>query len=260
MADKFEDIVYSKADGVAVITLNRPQSMNSFGLKMLSELLAAITDAKSDREVRVVVLTGAGRGFCSGADVKNFAATSAYQEGLLSAVKQMALAVEAFEKPYLAAVNGAAVGGGFDVATMADIRIASEKAKFAVNHVRIAGVSIDGGYYFLNRVLGMAKTMELVLTRRFFDAREALAMGYVNQVVSHDDLMKVTMELAKDIAKASQPAIQAAKRLVHRATVQTLDEQIKDVQAAQRELWQTADPSEGTSAVIERRPASFVSE
>jgi enoyl-CoA hydratase/carnithine racemase len=102
--------------------------------------------------------------------------------------------------------------------------------------------------------------MELVLTRRFFDAREALAMGYVSQVVSHDDLMRVTMELAKDIAKASQPAIQAAKRLVRRATVQTLDEQIKEVQAAQRELWQTADPLEGTSAVIERRPASFVRE
>jgi len=259
MADKFEDIIYSKDDGVAVITLNRPQSMNSFGLKMLSELVAAFADAKSDREVRVVVLTGAGRGFCSGADVKSFT-TSAYQEGLLSAVKQMAQAVEAFEKPYVAAVNGAAVGGGCDIATMADIRIASEKAKFAVNHVRIAGVSIDGGYYFLNRVLGMAKAMELVLTRRFFDAREALAMGYVSQVVAHDDLMQATMELAKDIAKASRPAIQAAKRLVRRATVQTLDEQIKEVQAAQRELWQTADPLEGTSAVIERRPASFVNE
>ncbi len=260
MADNFEDIVYSKDDGVALITLNRPQSMNSFGLKMLSELLSALTDAKSDREVQVVVLTGAGRGFCSGADVKNFAVTTAYQEGLLNAVRQMAQAVENFEKPYIAAVNGAAVGGGFDVVTMADIRIASEKAKFAVNHVRIAGVSIDGGYYFLNRVLGMAKTMELVLTRRFFDAQEALALGYVNQVVPHDDLMQVTMELAKDIAKASQPAILAAKRLVRRATVQTLDEQIKDVQAAQRELWQTADPLEGTSSVIERRPASFVSE
>jgi 2-(1,2-epoxy-1,2-dihydrophenyl)acetyl-CoA isomerase len=259
MADKFEDIIYAKDDGVAVITLNRPQSMNSFGLKMLSELLAAITDAKSDREVRVVVLTGAGRGFCSGADVKSFT-TSDYQEGLLNAVRQMALAVESFEKPYVAAVNGAAVGGGCDIATMADIRIASEKAKFAVNHVRIAGVSIDGGYYFLNRVLGMAKTMELVLTRRFFNAREALAMGYVNQVVPHDDLMPVTMELAKDMAKASQPAIQAAKRLVRRATVQTLDEQIKEVQAAQRELWRTADPLEGTSAVIQRRPASFVRE
>lgn len=259
MVDKFEDIIYVKDDGVAVITLNRPQSLNSFGLKMLSELLAAFTNAQSDREVRVVVLTGAGRGFCSGADVKSFT-TSAYQEGLLSAVRQIALAVEAFEKPYVAAVNGAAVGGGCDIATMADIRIASEKAKFAINHVRIAGVSIDGGYYFLNRVLGMAKTMELVLTRRFFDAREALAMGYVTRVVPHDDLMPVTMELAKDLAEASQPAMQAAKRLVRRATVQTLEEQIKEVQAAQRELWQTEHPREGTSAVIERRRASFVNE
>ncbi len=259
MADQFEDIIYVKDDGVAVITLNRPKSLNSFGLKMLSELLAAITDAQNDREVRVVVLTGAGRGFCSGADVKSFT-TSAYQEGLLNAVRQMALAVEAFEKPYVAAVNGPAVGGGCDIATMADIRIASERATFAINHVRIAGVSIDGGYYFLNRVLGMAKTMELVLTRRFFDAREALAMGYVTRVVPHDDLMPVAMELAKDLAQASQPAMRAAKRLVRRATVQTLEEQIQEVQAVQRELWQTAHPAEGTSAVIERRRASFDNE
>ena len=259
MSDKFEDIIYTKDNGVAVITLNRPQSMNSFGLKMLSELLAAVNNAKTDRETRVLVLTGAGRGFCSGADVKSFT-TSAYQEGLLSAVKKMAQAVESFEKPYIAAVNGAAVGGGFDIATMADIRIASENAKFAVNHVRIAGVSIDGGYYFLNRVLGMAKTMELVLSRRFFDAREALSMGYVTQVVPQDNLMQVTIELAKDMSQASQPAIKAAKNLVRRATVQTLDEQLEEVQAAQRVLWQTDDPLEGTSAVIERRRASFTKE
>jgi len=257
MTNKFEDIIFTKDEGVAVITLNRPQSMNSFGLKMLSELLAALTSAKNDPGVRVVVLTGAGKGFCSGADVKNFAVTPDYQEGLLKGVREIAQAVENFEKPYIAAVNGAAVGGGCDIATMADIRIASERAKFAVNHVRIAGVSIDGGYYFLNRVLGMAKTMDLVLTRRFFDAQEALSMGYVKQVVPHDDLMKVAMELAKDFAMASQPAIVAAKRLVRRAVVQTLAEQIKEVQQAQRDLWQTADPSEATSAVIERRQASF---
>ena len=256
MGKNFEDIIYSKQDRVAVITLNRPKSLNSFGLKMLSELFSAITDAKNDEEVRVLVLTGAGRGFCSGADVKSFT-TPEYQEGLLKAVKQMALAVESLEKPYIAAVNGPAVGGGCDIATMADIRIASENAKFAVNHVRIAGVSIDGGYFFLNRVLGMAKTMELVLSRRFFDAKEALAMGYVNQVVPHDELMKTTIDLAKDFANASQPAMQAAKRLVHLATVQTLEQQIEDVQKYQRELWYTADPAEGTSAVIEKRTASF---
>jgi 2-(1,2-epoxy-1,2-dihydrophenyl)acetyl-CoA isomerase len=140
---------------------------------------------------------------------------------------------------------------------MADIRIASERATFAVNHLRIAGLSIDGGYYFLTRALGLAKTLDLVFSRRFFDAQEALALGFVAKVTPHDDLLNVAMEYARDLARCAPRAVQAAKGLVHRSLTQTLEDALDDVAARKREIRNTADGREGPRALVEKRAASF---
>jgi len=262
MAEQFEEIIYTKEDGVGLVTLNRPHLLNAFSIKMQEEWVAAVEEAKYDDEVRVLVVTGAGRGFCSGADVKSLARREELPVGMRRNVERLTVqrlprALESLDKPYIAAVNGPAVGGGFDVATMADIRIASDRALFSINHLRIALLSADGGYYFLTRVLGLPKTLELVLTRRLFDAQEALALGYVSKVVPHDELMSVTMNMARDLAKGAPVAMQTAKRLIYRCLDQTLDEHLEDMEAAMTIVRGTEDALEGPRAWAEKRVPNF---
>ena len=262
MAQQFQEIIYTKEDGVGLITLNRPHIMNAFSVQMQEEWVAAVEEAKYDDEVRVLVVTGAGRGFCSGADVKSLARREELPVGQRRhlerlTVQKLPRALESLDKPYVAAVNGPAVGGGFDVATMADIRFASDRATFSINHLRIALLSADGGYYFLTRVVGLPKTLELVLTRKVFDAQEALALGYVSRVVPHDELMAVTMNFARDLAKGPPMAMQIAKRLIYRCLDQTLDEHLEDMEAAMTIVRGTEDAIEGPRAWAEKRAPNF---
>lgn len=258
----FKEIIYTKEEGIATITLNRPHAMNAFSPTMLNEWVTAIEDAKYDEDVRVVVVTGAGRGFCSGADVKAMSSRTElpihqtrYRERLT--VQRLPRAVESLDKPYIAAVNGPAVGGGFDQASMADIRIASDRARFAINHLRISGLSGDGGYWFLVRILGIAKTLELALTYRFFDAEEALRIGYVSKVVPHDELPAATKELATQLAKGPPIAMQLAKRLIYRSAYLGLDEHLEDIEAAAMINQSTEDRKEGPRAFAEKRAPVF---
>ncbi|HLE82153.1 MAG TPA: enoyl-CoA hydratase-related protein [Dehalococcoidia bacterium] len=254
---EFKEILYTKKDGIATITLNRPHVLNAFSSTMLNEWVAALEEAKYDDEVRVVVVTGTGRGFCSGADVKAMASgkpiVGAGRYAARLSVQRLPRAVESLDKPYIAAINGPAVGGGFDTASMADIRIAADTATFSINHLRIAGLSADGGYYFLTRILGMARTLELVLTHRFFDAQEALRIGYVSRVVPAAELAQATWELASMIAKGPPVATQLAKRLIHRCLDLGLDEHLEDVEAAIQINNHTDDAQEGPRAWAEKR-------
>jgi 2-(1,2-epoxy-1,2-dihydrophenyl)acetyl-CoA isomerase len=258
---EFKEILYTKKEGVATITLNRPEILNAFSPTMLTEWVAALEEAKYDDDVRVVVVTGAGRGFCSGADVKRMAADrpivsgGRYQARLT--VQRLPRAVESLDKPYIAAVNGAAVGGGFDTASMADIRIASDRATFSINHLRIAGLSADGGYYFLTRILGISRTLELVFTYRFFDAEEALKIGYVSRVVPAAELQQTAFELASQIAKGPPVAMQLAKRLIYRCQDMGLDEHLEDMEAAIQINGHTEDSKEGPRAWAEKRAPVF---
>ena len=257
----FKEIIYTKQDGVGVITLNRPDVLNAFSPTMLNEWVAVVEDAKCDDEVRVLVVTGAGQGFCSGANVKEMASAaqlSPAQARYGSRIYQMLpRALDGLDKPYIAAVNGAAVGGGFDSASMADIRIASERARFAINHLRVARLSADGGYYFLARILGVSKTLEMVLTCDFFDAEEALRIGYVSRVVPHDELMPATMELAKRLAQGPPMAMQLAKRLIYRCPESTPSRHLEDVETAMALNEGTEDYLEGPRALREKRAPQF---
>jgi len=257
----FKEIIYTKQDGVGIITLNRPEVLNAFSPTMLDEWAAAVEDVKYDDGVRVLVVTGAGRGFSSGADVKAMAlaaklspAKGKYQTQIY---QKLPRAVEGLNKPYIAAVNGAAVGGGFDSASMADIRIASDKARFAINHLRIARLSADGGLFFLTRILGVSKTLELVLTYEFFDAQEALRIGYVNRVVPHDELMSATMEFAARMAQGPPVAMQLSKHLIYRCPESTLARHLEDVDTAMVINEGTEDYDEGPRALREKRAPRF---
>ena len=257
----FKELIYTKQDGVGIITLNQPEVLNAFSPTMLDEWVATIEDAKYDDDVKVLVVTGAGRGFCTGANVKAMAsagrpssATDRYNSQFL---KRLPRTVEGLNKPYIAAVNGPAVGGGFDSASMADFRIASEKARFAINHLRIARLSADGGLFFLTRILGVSKTMELVLTHEFFDADEALRIGYVNRVVPHDELMPATLEFAAKLAKGPPVAMQLIKRLIYRCHGSTLTRHLDDLDSAMVINEGTEDYIEGPKALREKRAPQF---
>ncbi|HLB24627.1 MAG TPA: enoyl-CoA hydratase-related protein [Dehalococcoidia bacterium] len=272
----FKEIIYEKSEGVATITLNRPERMNAFTDVMLREWAQALEDARLDREIRAVVLTGAGRGFCAGADLRGgtvlgqgsgSAAPGATPAGPPSAadrrnwlrdgVHYVPRAVQLLDKPYIAAVNGAAVGAGMDMASMADIRIVSEHAKFAMSYVKVGLVPGDGGCYLLPRIVGVAKALELIWTGDFVDADEAVRIGYASRVVAADELMDVTRDFALRLAKGPAVAMQLAKRLVYRGLTADWQEAFEQAGTAMAIAQTTEDAREGPRAFVENRPPNF---
>ncbi len=263
---QFEQVIYDKSDGIATITLNRPERMNAFTPQMLDEWYAALQDAHLDQEVRAVIVTGAGRGFCSGADVGAGAAGSLMDRQrslaenrnfLRDSVQRIPRLAALMEKPYIAAVNGPAVGAGMDMASMCDIRFASETARFGMTYVRMGIIPGDGGCYYLPRIVGLARALDLIWTGRLFDAREALAIGYVSAVVPADQLLDYTREYALKLAKGPAVAIQQAKRLVYRSLELDVDAALDLAQQAMLICQTTEDAREGPRAFVEKREPEF---
>jgi enoyl-CoA hydratase/carnithine racemase len=262
----FEQIIYAKTHGIATITLNRPERMNAFTPKMLDEWLAALTDAHTDDGIRAVILTGSGRGFCTGADVRGEGLSGLVDRGrtqvqnrnfLRDSVQRIPRLVSIMEKPYIAAVNGAAVGAGMDMASMCDIRFAADSARFGMTYVRMGLIPGDGGCYFLPRIVGIAKALDLIWTGRLFDAEEALAMGYVSAVVPADALMDYTREYAGRLVSGPAVAIQQAKRLAYRSQDLSLDAALDLAQQAMFIAQSTEDSREGPRAFAEKREPEF---
>ena len=262
-------VLYDVQGHVAVITLNRPEKLNAFSPELLSEWAGSINKAHEDEGVRVVVVTGAGRGFCSGADVSTEGgaggdvlgddpnAPAANRNRLRDSVQHVPRALLNLEKPYIAAVNGAAVGAGMDMASMADLRIASDKARFGMAYVRMALVPGDGGAYYLPRILGMAKALELMWTGKLFDAQEALEMGYVSRVVPNEDLLSETLEFANQIAKGPAVSVQLIKRLAYRSAEVGVHEALEMAEHAMVIARSTEDAKEGPRAFAEKREPEF---
>ena len=266
---EFAQILYEKADSVATITLNRPERMNAFTPVMISEWAQALEDARLDQEVRAVIVTGAGRGFCAGADLRGESGLTAtsqqdgppsaagrrnwLRDGVHNVPRQAAL----LDKPYIAAVNGAAVGAGMDMCSMCDIRIASQQARFAMTYVKVGLVPGDGGCYYLPRIVGLAKALELIWTGDFIDAEEAVRIGYASKAVPVDDLMAATRELAERIVAGPAVAIQAAKQLVYRSYDSTVEQALEDANRAMAIIRSTEDSKEGPRAFAEKRTPEF---
>ncbi len=261
-------VLYDVQGHVATITLNRPDKLNAFSPEMIDLWHDAIVRAHGDGGVRAIVVTGSGRGFCAGADVSaarvgadvmggDPSAPATNRNSLRNSVQRVPRALLNLEKPYIAAVNGAAVGAGMDMASMADIRIASERAKFGTAYVKMALVPGDGGCYYLPRIVGMAKALELLWTGRIFQADEALAMGYVSRVVPHDDLMKEVMGFAEEIANGPAVSVQLMKRLAYRSQGVGVHEALEMAEHAMVIARSTEDAKEGPRAFREKRAPQF---
>jgi enoyl-CoA hydratase/carnithine racemase len=276
-----KEIIYDKSEGIATITLNRPERMNAFTDLMLREWAAALEDARIDRDVRVVILTGNGRGFCAGADLRGGTAISGVAQPpsavgaateaspppppsaadrrnwLRDGVHYVPRAVQLLDKPYIAAVNGAAVGAGMDMASMTDLRIVSESSKFAMSYVKVGLVPGDGGCYLLPKIVGVAKALELIWTGDFFDGQEAVRIGYATKCVPADDLMSTTREFALRLANGPAVAMQLAKRLVYRGLTADWQEAFEQAGTAMSIAQSTEDAREGPRAFVENRPPKF---
>ena len=262
----YEQIIYTQDDGVAIITLNRPQVLNAFTPIMIDEWVRAIEVAKLDPAVRVVLITGAGRGFCSGADVRSFRERE-HTDGnpvvdgrywLQHSVHRVPLALRTLDKPYIAAVNGPAAGAGMDMASMADLRVASDTATFTMSYVNVGIVPGDGGCYYLPRIIGAARALDLIWTGRTVNAQEALQIGYVSQVVPPNQLMDTVMTYAKKLARGPQVAIELAKRLVYEGLeTNNLFKELRSAEHAMLIARATEDAVEGPRAWAEKRPPQF---
>ena len=257
-----EHILYEQKGKVAWITLNRPERYNAFGGMMRQELLEALKNAATDESARVVVITGKGKAFCTGGDVKEFAsgetkalsnAVSAKRHAMCEAV----LAINHMEKPVIAAVNGVAAGGGCNLAMAWDIRIASEQARFGQVFTR-RGVHPDwGGIYFLPRLVGYAKAAELIFSAEVIDAEKALAYGMVNKVVPHEDLIIAADKMATRIAGNAPIPIAFAKRGLQNCQKWDLAQAL-DYEAYVLDVcMKSEDMIEGFGAFLEKRDPVF---
>ena len=262
----YKEIIYSVDAQVAVITLNRPERMNALTTTTHRELAQAIDEAAKDEKVRVIVLAGAGKGFCSGDDVKDIflSPEETAWKGREMRLRQLqgehmpggGYKLLEINKPSIAAVNGAAVGYGCDLALMCNMRVASEKARFGEVFLRV-GLIPDEALILLPRLVGLAKTYEMALTTDIIDAREAERIGLVNKVVPHDELMNATLELAHKIASKPPIAVQLAMEGIRRGLGWPLQEFLQYHALAFTFCSETEDHIEGARAFAEKREPVF---
>ena len=259
----YQCLLYDVRERVATLTLNRPERLNALGGSLREDLYDAVTKSAADPGVGAVVITGAGRGFCSGGDVKSMseregtAAAPPTSERWAPIRDRVILAMRDCPKPVIAAVNGAAAGAGMNLALACDMRIASTAAKFSQAFVR-RGLAPDwGGTWFLPRIVGTAKACELIFTGDTLDAAEAFRLGIVNAVVAPEELMTTACQLARRIAAGPAVAIQLAKRAIYQGQEVNLRSGLEFETFAQSICRETEDAKEGVKAFVEKRAPVF---
>ena len=255
------ELLYEVKDRIATLTLNRPDKLNAFTRPMIEGWAWALAEAQRDPEVNVVVVTGAGRAFCAGGDVGRMGEGEPtpleHKNELWVKVHQIPKTLEMMDKPVIAMVNGLAVGAGMGMALQCDLRVASEEARFATGYVKVGLLPGDGDAFFLPRLVGIAKALELLWTGDFVEAREAERLGIVNKVVPAGDLRQYTYELARKIADGPQIAIQLTRRLAYQSLRLDLRTHLDLVSSHMAVVRDTEDHREGVRAFKEKRPPKF---
>ena len=246
----------TREGAVQTITLNRPDVMNAFNRALHAGLRDALKEAR-DPEVRAVVITGAGRGFCAGQDLTEFGEVPNIDDSLRATYHPNVLAIRALEKPVIAAVNGACAGAGLSLACACDVRIAADSAVFVPGFIGIGLVPDSGGTYFIHRILGAPRAFEWMVSNRRLTAAEAHAWGIVSEVIEADAFAQRTAEIAAAYAAMPTRAVAMTKRLFDHADHATLDDQLEMEAQLQQAATQSADFREGVAAFVEKRPASF---
>ncbi|MGC8810121.1 MAG: enoyl-CoA hydratase/isomerase family protein [bacterium] len=257
----YQTILYTKADGMATITLNRPRQLNALDEQMILEVLDAVKKVAADEEVKVLILTGAGRAFCFGADI------GAFQKGanssaplafdLLPKAQEIIRTLVNMNKPTIAALNGFATGLGLDLALACDLRVAAERAKLGEAFITMGLVPDGGGTYFLPRLVGLAKAAELIFTGDALSSAEAERLGLINRVVPTPDLEKNVRELALKLAKSPSPALGLAKRLIWKNLHANLEEALLSEAESQKICLESKDHREAVQAYLEKREPIF---
>jgi 2-(1,2-epoxy-1,2-dihydrophenyl)acetyl-CoA isomerase len=259
------EILYEKDGHVATITLNRPAKRNAYSETMVHQILKALADVRDDDEIRVVILTGAGKGFCAGGDIsRDFQYPARYRghrlESMLEMRENMHVLIrflDRFDKPVIAAVNGAAVAGGLTLALACDFRIAAESAKLGDTSLKFGLIPDEGGAYYFPRFMGVDRALKMSLLSEVYTARQALELGLVTEVVADDELMARANELAARLAEGPPIAIRITKRMIHKQRAMQLDDALEDAAMATLVANYTEDVKEGTAAFHEKRKPQF---
>jgi 2-(1,2-epoxy-1,2-dihydrophenyl)acetyl-CoA isomerase len=254
----YDTILFETADGVATITLNRPDSLNALNGAMRRELLAAFKAAGRDEAIRAVVLTGAGRGFCSGADLRGGAEERAFRRVLTDEYNPLIVVIRELPKPVIAAVNGVAAGAGVSLALACDLVYASEDARFIQAFVRIGLVADSGSTRTLVRALGRHRAAALIFSGEPLGAAEAQAVGLVNEILPAEQLATMVQAAAAKLAAAPTRAIALAKRAINHAEDALLAESLAMEASLQELAARTEDHAEGAASFAEKREPRFV--
>jgi len=255
----YENIILETKDGIGTLTLNRPENLNAINQKMTEELNSAIAEIAKDTGIRALIVTGAGRGFCSGFDVGDMAQAPAPIEtrNWIQMGHKATLALTDLEKPVIAKVNGTAVGFGCSLAMSADITIASESAKFSLIFSRIGLIPDGGALFHLPRLVGPAKAKELIFTAKMIDAKEAEKIGLINKTVPADQLDNEVNMLAKQLAEGPTVAFGIAKKIINKGLSMDLSSVLECEAFGQTVVGTTQNAQEGVMAFLEKRKAEF---
>jgi 2-(1,2-epoxy-1,2-dihydrophenyl)acetyl-CoA isomerase len=260
----YETIIYTVQDGVATLTLNRPEKRNALTPQMYREILDVLTTVEEDNAVRALIITGAGKGFCSGADLTTIDITQdeiSIGDALREGLNQIVLRLWHLEKPVIAALNGVAAGAGAGIALACDLRVASEQASFVfAAFVNIGIIPDSGTTYFLPRLVGASRALELALMAdagNRLGMEQALQWGLVNRVVAADQVMTEANALGVKLSQMATRAIGLTKRAVYHAAQDTLENSLEREAQLQTLAFETRDFEEGVQAFLEKRPPDF---
>jgi len=258
MIQKFETILYEKKDNIAIIILNRPEHLNAINLQMNRDLVDALDAAKIDDEIRVIIITGAGRAFCAGADVSEFASGD-FKKGDKKGTPKYIHPNNLYKlnKPIIAAVNGVAVGFGTNLTLCCDIIFASENASFGEFFIRMGIIPDMNGSLLLPMAVGVHKAKELIFSGKRIYADEALKIGLVNQVFTPDELMLKTMEFAQQLAEQAPLALAFSKQAIHMAYEKLFNEMLVVEAELNAKCYISEDHKEAAQAFVEKRKPVF---
>lgn len=256
--DELKHVQFRRDGGVAVVTLNRPDALNALNVATIDELNGVMDVIAADETVRAVLITGAGRAFCAGADVKEWDSHAEPEgESWVPRMHRFMTRLHWLPKPVIAAVNGVAVGAGCDLTLVADIRLASTSARFGEVYIKLGFCPDAGGSYLLPKLIGESRASELIYTGRIIDAQEAGAIGLVSHVVEPDLLLSTAMELAQRLASGPTVAIGIAKQNIRANRTETFEQALRNELRGGDVCGATKDHTEGLRAVVDRRAPVF---
>lgn len=262
---EYKQIIYSKEKRVATVTLNRPEKLNAYSEIMVHEILAALADARDDDETRAIILTGTGRGFCSGGDIsRDFQYPARYRghrlESLLEMRENMHQLIgflQRFDKPVIAAVNGAAVAGGLTLALACDFRIAAESARLGDTSLKFGLIPDEGGAHLFPKFMGLERALKMSLFSEIYPAQEAKGLGLVTEVVPDAELMPAARRWAERLADGPLLAIRITKRMMYKQQSMSLDNALEDAALSTVAVNYSDDVKEGIAAFHAKRKPDF---